>query len=151
MESGYAGGWVVNPTYEQVCVGTTGHAEVVHITFNPLLISFRELLEVFFATHDPTTVNRQGADVGSQYRSVIFYHTDVQKGIAEGLIDELSRGGTWNRPIVTHVEPFTAFFPAEDEHRNFFERNPGQMYCQLVIAPKVEQFRKVYSSTERNE
>jgi peptide-methionine (S)-S-oxide reductase len=144
VDSGYSGGWVLKPTYKQVCTGTTGHAEVVQITFNPIIISFRDLLEVFFSTHDPTTLNRQGADVGPQYRSVIFYHTNVQKETAETLIDELNSSGTWNKPIVTQVEPFKAFFQAEDYHRNFFERNPRQMYCRLVIAPKMNKLRKRY-------
>ncbi len=150
VESGYAGGWVVNPTYEQVCAGTTGHAEVIQITFRPLMISFRELLEVFFATHDPTTVNRQGADVGPQYRSIILYHTDAQKETAATFIDELNNEGTWKKPIVTQIEPFTAFFPAEDYHRNFFERNPGQMYCQLVIEPKMKKLHQRYPEKLKN-
>jgi peptide-methionine (S)-S-oxide reductase len=150
VESGYSGGQVVNPTYEQVCSGTTGHAEVVQITFNPLMISFRELLAVFFSTHDPTTLNRQGADVGTQYRSIILYHTDIQKETAETLIDELNSGGTWNKPIVTQVEPFKALFPAEDYHRNFFERNPGQMYCQLVIAPKMKKLQQRHPEKLKN-
>jgi peptide-methionine (S)-S-oxide reductase len=148
--SGYSGGWVVNPTYEQVCSGTTGHAEVVQIAFNPLLISFRELLEVFFATHDPTTVNRQGADVGPQYRSIILYHTDTQKETAENLIDELNNEGAWDKPLVTQVEPFKALFPAEAYHRNFFERNPGQMYCQLVIAPKMKKLQQRHPEKLKN-
>jgi peptide-methionine (S)-S-oxide reductase len=140
----------VNPTYEQVCTGTTGHAEVIQITFNPPLISYRDLLEVFFSTHDPTTVNRQGADVGTQYRSVIFYHNDAQKETAEALMNELRIAGTWNKPIVTTVEPFTAFFPAENYHQNFFERHPRQTYCQLVIAPKMKKLQQRHPEKLKN-
>jgi peptide-methionine (S)-S-oxide reductase len=150
VESGYSGGWVANPTYKQVCSGTTGHAEVVQITFNPFMISFRELLEVFFSTHDPTTVNRQGADVGSQYRSIILYHTDTQKAAAETLIDELNSEGTWNKPLVTQVEPYKALFQAEDYHRNYFEKNPEKMYCQLVIAPKMKKLQQRHPEKLKN-
>jgi peptide-methionine (S)-S-oxide reductase len=150
VESGYSGGRVVNPTYEQVCTGTTGHAEVIQITFNPPLISYRDLLEVFFSTHDPTTVNRQGADIGTQYRSVIFYHNDAQKETAEALMNELRIAGTWNKPIVTTVEPFTAFFPAENYHQNFFERHPRQTYCQLVIAPKMKKLQQRHPEKLKN-
>ena len=150
VESGYSGGWVMKPTYEQVCTGKTGHAEVVQITFNPIILSFRDLLEVFFATHDPTTVNRQDTDVGPQYRSIIFYHTDTQKGTAKTLIDELRITGTWNKPIVTQVEPFATFFLAEDYHQNFFKRQSGQTYCLLVIAPKIKKLQQRYPEKLKN-
>jgi len=143
-ETGYSGGWVANPTYEQVCTGTTGHAEVIQITFDPSIITFRGILDVFFSTHDPTTLNRQGADVGTQYRSVIFYHDDAQKVTAEQLIRELNIEKRWKSPIVTKVEPFKAFFKAEEYHRNYFERNPEQTYCRLVIKPKLSEMRKRY-------
>ncbi len=142
--SGYAGGHVPNPSYEQVCTGTTGHAEVVQVTFDPQTISFREILQVFFAIHDPTTLNRQGADVGTQYRSAIFYHSPEQKAVAEQMIAELNAARLWPRPIVTEVTPFTAFYPAEAYHQEYFARNPGQGYCAFVIAPKVAKFRKEF-------
>jgi peptide-methionine (S)-S-oxide reductase len=142
--SGYSGGRRPNPTYDQVCAGTTGHAEVVQITFNPAVVSFRELLDVFFTIHDPTTLNRQGADVGTQYRSAIFYHSPEQKQTAERLIAELNEAKLWNAPIVTEVTPFTEFYPAEDYHQEYFARNPGQGYCQFVVAPKVAKFRSKY-------
>jgi peptide-methionine (S)-S-oxide reductase len=140
--SGYAGGSHPDPSYQQVCTGTTGHAEVVQVTFDPQQISFREILEVFFSIHDPTTLNRQGADVGTQYRSAIFYHTPQQKVTAEQVIRELGAEKIWRNKIVTEVTPFTEFFPAEDYHQEYFARNPGQGYCQFVIAPKVAKFRK---------
>jgi peptide-methionine (S)-S-oxide reductase len=143
--SGYAGGRQPNPSYEQVCSGATGHAEVVQVTFDPAVISFRELLEIFFAIHDPTTLNRQGADVGTQYRSAIFYHSPEQKQAAEGLIAELNAAGTWDRPIVTVVVPFEAFYPAEGYHQSYFRNNPAQGYCSVVIAPKVAKFRKQFA------
>ena len=142
VESGYAGGMVPNPTYEQVCAGITGHAEVVQVTFDPQVISFKEILEVFFTIHDPTTLNRQGADVGTQYRSAIFYHTLEQRAIAQQVIAELNAAGLWQAPIVTEVTPFTAFYRAEAYHQAFFQRNPDQLYCQFVIVPKVAKFRK---------
>lgn len=142
--SGYSGGHVPNPTYEQVCTGTTGHAEVVQVTFDPQVISFREILQVFFAIHDPTTLNRQGADVGTQYRSAIFYHSPEQKAIAEQMIAELNAARLWPQPIVTEVTQFTAFYPAEAYHQEYFARNPGQGYCAFVIAPKVAKFRKEF-------
>jgi peptide-methionine (S)-S-oxide reductase len=142
VESGYAGGTVANPSYEEVCTGLTGHAEVVQVTFDPQVISFKEILEVFFSIHDPTTLNRQGADIGTQYRSAIFYHTPEQQAIATQLIRELNAAGIWRAPIVTEVVPFTAFYRAEPYHQRFFERNPEQLYCQFVIAPKVAKFRK---------
>ena len=138
----YSGGTIPDPTYEHVCIGTTGHAEVVRITFDPAVISFREILEVYFSIHDPTTLNRQGADVGTQYRSVIFYHTPEQKAAAEEVIAQLEKAGVWDKPIVTEVKPSSAFYEAEDYHQEYFWRNQGQPYCQVVIAPKVAKFRK---------
>ncbi len=142
--SGYSGGSTPNPSYEQVCTGRTGHAESVQVTFDPAVISFRELLEVFFTIHDPTTLNRQGADVGTQYRSAIFYHTPEQKAAAEEVISQLSAEKVWDRPFVTELKPFTGFYAAEDYHQEYFSRNPYQPYCQVVIAPKVAKFRKKY-------
>ena len=142
--SGYSGGSRPNPTYEQVCSGTTGHAEVVQVTFDPQVVSFRDLLGVFFAIHDPTTPNRQGADVGTQYRSAIFYHSPEQKAAAVQVIGELGAAGLWPRPIVTQVAPFEAFYPAEEYHQEYFARNPTQGYCQAVVAPKVAKFRKQF-------
>lgn len=146
VESGYSGGSVVNPTYQQVCNGNTGHAEVVQVTFDPAVVSFREILEIFFTIHDPTTLNRQGADVGPQYRSAIFYHTPEQKATAEGGIAELNTAQLWDAPIVTEVTPFERFYRAEDYHQEYFQRNPGQGYCRVVIAPKVAKFRQKYLS-----
>jgi len=140
----YSGGQVANPTYEEVSTGTTGHAEVVQVTFDPEIISYRELLEIFFAMHDPTTLNRQGNDVGTQYRSVIFYHNGEQKATAEKLIEELSKAKIYNAPIVTKVEPFKAFYKAEEYHRDYFKRHPEQPYCKLVISPKIAKLRKKY-------
>ena len=142
--SGYAGGTVHNPTYEQVCEGTTGHAEVVQLTFDPQEISFKEILQVFFTIHDPTTLNRQGADVGTQYRSVIFYHTPEQKRVAEETIRELTAAKIWDDPIVTEVAPLEEFYPGEDYHQEYFLRNPFQPFCQYVIVPKVSKFRKLF-------
>jgi peptide-methionine (S)-S-oxide reductase len=142
--SGYAGGQVPHPSYEDVCTGETGHAEVVQITFDPAQVSYRELLEVFFTIHDPTTLNRQGADVGSQYRSAIFYHTPEQKMVAEQVIAELTAAGLWSQPVVTQVVPLDAFYPAEDYHQEYFRRNPYQGYCRAVVAPKVAKFRQKY-------
>lgn len=144
VESGYSGGTIDNPTYEEVCSGSTGHAEVTQITFDPSVISYEELLGVFWKTHDPTTPNRQGNDIGSQYRSVIFYHNDKQKKLAERYKEELEKAGVWDKPIVTEISPFTRFFKAEDYHQNYFENNPAQPYCSFVIAPKVEKFEKVF-------
>ncbi len=144
--SGYAGGTVPNPSYQQVCTGTTGHAEVVQIKFEPSIISFKELLEVFFSIHDPTTLNRQGSDVGTQYRSVIFYHSSDQKTTAEETIREFSEEKIWDAPIITAVEPLDVFYPAEDYHQEYFARNPGQGYCQMVVAPKVAKFRSKYAT-----
>jgi peptide-methionine (S)-S-oxide reductase len=143
---GYAGGTVPNPSYQLVCTGTSGHAEVVQVVFDPQVISYREILEVFFSVHDPTTLNRQGADVGTQYRSVIFYHSPQQKQIAEDIIRELDQSGTWDNPIVTEIAPFEQFYRAEEYHQEYFEKNPYQGYCQVVIAPKVSKFRKKYLS-----
>jgi peptide-methionine (S)-S-oxide reductase len=144
VESGYSGGSKPDPTYYQVCTGTTGHAEVVQVTFDPKVVSFKELLEVFFTIHEPTTLNRQGADVGTQYRSAIFYHTPEQKEVAEQVISELNAAKIWDAPIVTEVAPFTAFYTAEVEHQEYYERNQSQPYCRAVIAPKVSKFRKLY-------
>jgi peptide-methionine (S)-S-oxide reductase len=144
VESGYTGGAGANPTYRQVCSGNTGHAEVVQVTFNPQVVSFKEILDVFFIIHDPTTLNRQGADAGTQYRSAIFYHTPEQKKIAEQVIQEISKAGIWDAPIVTEIAPLEAFYPAEDYHQEYYKINPDQPYCQMVIAPKVAKFRKQY-------
>jgi peptide-methionine (S)-S-oxide reductase len=140
--SGYTGGTVPKPTYKLVCTGTTGHAEAVQITFDPTVISFRDLLDVFFTVHDPTTLNRQGADVGTQYRSAIFYHTSEQKAAAEQAIKDLTAARLWNDPIVTEVVPFEVFYPAEAYHQEYFVNNPDQGYCRMVVAPKVAKFRK---------
>jgi peptide-methionine (S)-S-oxide reductase len=142
--SGYSGGTVPHPTYEQVCGKQTGHAEVVQVTFDPDVISYRDVLKVFFAIHDPTTKDRQGNDVGPQYRSVIFFHSPQQKAEAEQVIEELTREGLWPNPIVTEVVPFDAFYPAEEYHQNYFLRNPYQGYCQAIIAPKVAKFRRMF-------
>ncbi|HEX5514345.1 MAG TPA: peptide-methionine (S)-S-oxide reductase MsrA [Gammaproteobacteria bacterium] len=144
--SGYSGGTLPNPSYEQVCSGATGHAEVVQIRFDPARITFRELLQVFFSAHDPTQLNRQGNDVGTQYRSVIFYHSPEQQRTAEALIEELNATGLWPRPIVTELSPFHSFYPAEGYHQEYFQNNPGQPYCQIVIEPKVAKFRKQFAA-----
>jgi peptide-methionine (S)-S-oxide reductase len=144
VDSGYAGGRRPNPTYEQVCTGTTGHAEVVQITYDPEQITYGDVLDVFFTIHDPTTLNRQGADVGTQYRSAIFYHDDEQKRIAEEKIRELEDLKIWDDPVVTQVAPLTDFYPAEEYHRDYFERNPQQSYCSIVIAPKVAKARQKF-------
>ena len=142
VKSGYTGGSVVNPSYNQVCGGSTGHAEVVQIDFDAGVVTFRELLEIFFVVHDPTTLNRQGNDVGTQYRSAIFHHTDGQRETALDLIRGLDKDGPWVDPIVTEVAPLEAFYPAEEYHDRYFERNGEQPYCQVVIAPKIEKFRE---------
>ena len=142
--SGYAGGNVVNPSYDEVCSGRTGHAEVTQITFDPEVISFDELLEVFWKTHDPTTLNRQGNDVGTQYRSAIFYHNEEQKNLAEKYKKELDQSGAWDKPIVTEISPITNYFAAEDYHQDYYDNNPNQGYCAFVIGPKLEKFRKVF-------
>ena len=144
VESGYAGGTIPSPTYEQICTGGTGHAEVVQITFDPGAISFEDLLDVFFTIHDPTTLNRRGADVGTQYRSVIFSHDEEQRATAEAVIQRVEAEGIWDDPIVTELAPLEAFYRAEDYHQEYFRRNPAQPYCQVVIAPKVAEFRKRY-------
>jgi peptide-methionine (S)-S-oxide reductase len=144
VESGYTGGQVKNPSYYDVCSGRTGHAEVVQLTFNPNEVSFKEILQVFFTIHDPTTLNRQGADSGTQYRSVIFYHTPEQQEIAKQTIAELSAEKIFDNPIVTEVAPLTEFYGAEDYHQDYFERNPNQPYCMGVVAPKVAKFRKYF-------
>jgi peptide-methionine (S)-S-oxide reductase len=143
---GYAGGTVPNPTYEDVCTDATGHAEVAQVTFDPSVISYRELLEVLFSTHDPTTLNRQGADEGTQYRSVIFYSNETQMKEAEEIIGELTKERVFQNPIVTKVEPLRAFYPAEDYHREYYRRNPSKPYCQAVIAPKLAKFRAHWKS-----
>ena len=142
VESGYTGGHVPNPTYRQVCSETTGHAEAVQVTFDPEVVSYREVLEVFVATHDPTTPNRQGADVGTQYRSAVFYHDEEQREAAEAVIAEIEAQGVWDASIVTEVVPFEEFYVAEDYHQNYFASNGRQPYCQVIIAPKVTKFRK---------
>jgi len=142
--SGYMGGQIVNPTYEQVCSGRTGHAEIVQITYDPSVITYRDLLNVFFTIHDPTTLNRQGADVGTQYRSVIFYHNDLQKALAEQVIQEISDAGIWRSPIVTEVTPLVTFYAAEKYHQNYYANNAYQPYCQVVVAPKVAKVRKQF-------
>lgn len=142
--SGYAGGTVKNPSYREVCDGRTGHAEVVQVTFDPDEISLRDLLTVFFATHDPTTLNRQGADVGTQYRSAIFYETPEQKHTAEAVIADLEAESVYDDPVVTELAPLEAFYEAEEHHQDYFARNPGQPYCQAVIAPKVAKLRRTY-------
>lgn len=140
--SGYAGGHIANPSYEQVVGKQTGHAEVVQVTFNPDVVSFDDILNVFFTIHDPTTLNRQGADVGPQYRSAIFYHDDAQKAVAWQTIKAVGEVGLWSNPIVTEVTALDTFYPAEDYHQRYFERNPNQGYCRVVVAPKVAKFRK---------
>ena len=147
VESGYAGGTTANPTYEEVCGGRTGHAEVVRVRFDPAALSFRDLLTVFFSIHDPTTLNRQGNDVGTQYRSVIFCQTPEQRATAESVIEELTAAGLWDEPIVTEIADTAPFFEAERYHQEYFARNPGQPYCNVVVAPKVAKFRKHF--TER--
>lgn len=141
VTSGYAGGHTPHPTYQQVCTGRTGHAEVVQIKFDPQQITYRQLVEVFFSIHDPTTLNRQGADVGTQYRSVIFTHNPTQETIAREVMSEIAAAGIWTDPIVTQIEPLDAFYPAEEYHQRYFQRNPYQGYCMAVIAPKVAKFR----------
>lgn len=144
VESGYSGGKIKNPTYKEVCSGLTGHAEVIQITYDPSVISFDELLEVFWKTHDPTTLNRQGADVGTQYRSAVFYHNPEQKAAAEKYKSELNKENVFGKPVVTEITPFDAFYKAENYHQDYYENNPNQGYCQMVIAPKLEKFRKVF-------
>ncbi len=144
VESGYSGGSVPNPTYEAVCTSKTGHAEVSQITFDPSVVSYSELLHVFFKTHDPTTLNRQGNDVGTQYRSAIFYHNDEQKKLAEQIKHELTAAKIWDNPIVTEVSPFKKFYKAEDYHQNYYNNNSSEPYCSFVITPKLEKFEKIF-------
>ncbi len=144
VESGYSGGHNTNPTYSEVSTGETGHVEVVQVRFDPSIISFREILEIFFSTHDPTTLDRQGPDTGSQYRSVIFYHSDEQKEISEEVIAELSERKIWSSPIVTKVESFRTFYEAEEYHNNYFKKHPEQAYCRLIIDPKIVKLRRKY-------
>jgi peptide-methionine (S)-S-oxide reductase len=142
---GYTGGTVPHPTYEQVCTGRTGHAEAVDVTFDPSVVSFHDLLAIFFTTHDPTTLDRQGNDVGTQYRSAVFYRDARQKAEAESVVREVAAAGVWKRKIVTEIVPFSVFYPAEEYHRDYFRRNPEKGYCQVVIAPKVAKFRHQYA------
>jgi len=147
---GYAGGTVPHPSYEQVCTGRTGHAEAVEVTFDPSVVSYRDLLRIFFTTHDPTTLNRQGNDVGTQYRSAVFYRDAAQKAVAEEVVRELTEAGVWRRKIVTEIVPFSHFYEAEEYHHNYFRRNPEKGYCQVVIAPKVAKFRQQYADRLRS-
>jgi peptide-methionine (S)-S-oxide reductase len=144
VESGYSGGKIANPGYQDVCSGRTGHAETIQVTFDPMEISYKDILHIFFTTHDPTTPNRQGADVGTQYRSVVFYHNDEQRKIAEEVIKEVNAEKVWKRPIVTELAPFKAFYKAEDYHQRYFEKNPDAPYCQVVIEPKIAKLRQHY-------
>ena len=147
--SGYAGGHVANPSYEQVCTGTTGHAEVTQITFDPAVVSLTHLLDIFFTIHDPTTLNRQGYDVGTQYRSIILYHDDEQKAEAEASMSRVVEQGLYRDPLVTRVEPLDVFYPAEEYHQEYFRSNPGASYCQVIIEPKVAKFREKYLADVR--
>ncbi len=151
VESGYSGGHVPNPTYAQVCEDNTGHAEAVRVTFDPAVISYHDLLKVFFSIHDPTTLNRQGNDIGTQYRSAIFYHTPEQKAEAEQVIQELTDEKLWDQPIVTEVVPFEQFYEAEDYHQEYFQKNPYQGYCRAIIAPKVAKFRQKFMEQLKKE
>ncbi|SDC99768.1 peptide-methionine (S)-S-oxide reductase MsrA [Williamwhitmania taraxaci] len=144
VKSGYTGGEVVNPTYDAVCSGSTGHAEAIQIVYDPTKVSFAKLLEVFFTVHDPTTLNRQGADAGTQYRSAVFYHSDDQRKMAETVIAKLNSSGTWTNPIVTEIKPVKPFYVAEKYHQNYFNDNKQQPYCRMVIQPKMEKFQKVF-------
>jgi peptide-methionine (S)-S-oxide reductase len=150
VESGYSGGHLKNPSYQDVCTGETGHAEVIHIIFNPEVISFSKILEVFFQVHDPTSLNRQGADVGTQYRSAIFYHSPEQKEIAEKIIAKLNEENVFSKPLVTEVVPFDHFYKAEAYHQNYYANNRIQGYCEFVITPKLEKFKKVFHSFLKN-
>lgn len=145
--SGYAGGHTPSPSYEAVCSGRTGHAEVVQVEFDPAVIGFREILEIFFSIHDPTTLNRQGADTGTQYRSVIFYHSEEQRRVSEEVVREISPD--WGNPVVTEIAPIPEFFPAEDYHQNYFANNPNAGYCAFVVAPKVVKFRKTFAARRK--
>jgi peptide-methionine (S)-S-oxide reductase len=146
VTSGYSGGFIENPDYKQVCSGTTGHAECLNIIYDPAQISFDELLEAFWQTHDPTTLNRQGNDIGTQYRSVVFYHNETQKNSTEKYKTDLNKSGAWANPVVTTLEPFVKFYPAEDYHQNYYNNNSSQGYCQFVIRPKLEKFEKVFKN-----
>jgi peptide-methionine (S)-S-oxide reductase len=148
--SGYTGGTAPNPSYGEVCTGATGHAEAVQLTFDPRRIPFEQVLRIFFTMHDPTTLNRQGADAGTQYRSAVFYHSEEQRVMAERVIDELNASGAWDAPIVTEVTPFHEFYAAEDYHQRYFERNAGQAYCRMVIAPKIARLRAGYLKEVEN-
>ena len=148
--SGYTGGKKENPTYDDVCSDKTGHAEALDITFFPDVISYREILEIFFTVHDPTTMNRQGHDTGSQYRSAVFYHDEAQKSIAEKVIGEINNAHIWSSPIVTELKPYTKFYSAEEYHRDYFENHPEQGYCQAIIAPKVLKFRQKWAGKLKN-
>lgn len=150
LKSGYSGGHIENPTYRQVTSGTTGHAEVIQFSFDPNVISFEEILEIFWSTHDPTTLNRQGADVGPQYRSAVFYHNEKQKEVAEFYKEKLDSSGAFDKKIVTEISPFSNFYTAEDYHQNYFNDNGMQPYCQIVIKPKVDKFRKVFADKLKN-
>ena len=149
--SGYSGGFVKNPSYKEVCNGTTGHAEVTQIVYDPQVISFKDLLEVFWKTHDPTTLNRQGADIGTQYRSAIFFHNEEQKKTAEQYKEALDKAGIYEKPIITEISPLQNFYKAEDYHQEYFSRNPDQSYCSIVINPKLEKFRKVFTDKLKTE
>ena len=151
VESGYSGGRVPNPTYQQVCTGTTGHAEACNIIYDPSVISYGKLLEAFWESHDPTTLNRQGNDVGTQYRSVIFYHNEMQKETAEKYKQKLNESGAFRSPIVTAIQPYETFYPAENYHKDYYANNPNQPYCQIVIKPKLEKFRKVFKDELKTE
>lgn len=150
VASGYSGGHVKNPSYKEVCLGTTGHAEVCQLSYDPSVVSFDELLEIFWKTHDPTTLNRQGNDVGPQYRSVVFYHNDNQKQLAEKYKHELDKSGIFDNPIVTEISPYETFYVAEDYHQNYFNENGSQPYCSFVIQPKVDKFKKVFKEKLKN-
>ncbi len=143
--SGYSGGHTTSPTYKEICGGTSGHAEVCQVTFNPKTITFAQLLEVFWKVHDPTTLNQQGNDIGTQYRSVIFYHNEKQKEVASTFKEKLNTENVWDDPIVTEITAFDTFYPAEDYHKNYFNNNPNQSYCQFVVAPKVEKFKTIFA------
>lgn len=149
VESGYTGGHIPNPTYEQICSGTTGHAEVVRLTYNPSVVSYRDILEVFFTIHDPTTLNQQGNDIGTQYRSVIYYHSPEQELVAKQVIAEMAH--VWDAPIVTELSPAETYYKAEEYHQNYFRQNPYQGYCAYVVAPKVSNFRKTFADRVKND
>ena len=149
VQSGYAGGKTENPTYKEVCSGLTGHAEVVEVIFDPAVISYAQLLRIFFTLHDPTTLNRQGNDRGTQYRSVIFWTSEEQRETAEAVRQEIEQSGLWNAPLVTQIEPLTTFWPAEAEHDDYFRRNPDNGYCQVVVAPKVVKMRKFFEGLQK--